>query len=100
MTMKVAVLTKVFLKETNQGTFKHAYQLVNSMQGKVKTEIIKGDSDSFLGKMLFDLVKLPVKLLPAKADVYHAMMPEESIWSVLLNKRPLVTNIYDVLPLT
>lgn len=43
--------------------------------------------------------KLKEMLKNTRADIYHAISPSEAIAPVLLNKRPLVTTIHDIIPL-
>jgi glycosyltransferase involved in cell wall biosynthesis len=82
--------------------FKVAWNLVQNLRKlrDVEVEVIYDNkTKNFLDWLIFDHYTLPKTIFLNKSDLYHAILPDEAIPLVFLNKKPIVTHFHDIIPI-
>ena len=101
--MRIGFVGKGVDGNSNQGTWRHAAMVFDSVCDFDDVEIVpvlNARAKGFFSRVWYSLFQMPFRLWDKSADVWFCADAELSVWPILFSKRPIVTMIFDVIPLS
>jgi glycosyltransferase involved in cell wall biosynthesis len=96
--MKVCYLAYKSTKNTGHGIDRYLYDLISGVKREIKASIVTMDvPDSAIGWITSELT-FPLKVLPAKASIYHSVSQTLAKTAIVTGKHPLITTYHDLIP--
>lgn len=97
--MKIGLISKEFKKGSGQGVYEYAYNLYSNLKEKCSLEPITASGyGTFSKNFMSEQILLPLKIIPKRSDVYHAVCPEDGCWLPSIKRKTVVT-FHDIIPL-
>jgi glycosyltransferase involved in cell wall biosynthesis len=84
--------------ETGHGIDRYSLELGKRIKKSCNLQVVSQSNLSNSFYLGVQELTFPVKMLPVRADVYHAVSQQIAKAAVLAMKRPLVTTIHDLIP--
>jgi len=96
--MRICFLAHNPGKGTGYGIDRYSFELIKRVQKEFDTLVLsQGNLNNSLAWITKEL-GFPIKVIRAKADLFHALSQQIAKAAVLTSKRPLVTTIHDLIP--
>jgi glycosyltransferase involved in cell wall biosynthesis len=96
--LNVCLLTNDSQKNTGHGIDRYSLELGKRLQQKCSLQVVSQGNLSNAVSWGVKELTFPFKVLPVKADVYHAVSQQIAKAPIISRKHPLVTTIHDLIP--
>lgn len=95
--MKVTLVSRSFSIDSGQGVYKMAGYLFNKLKEITKINTEKIDMEYTKNNFIFDIIESPFRVFFDKSDIFHFLMPEQSIPTIF--KKKTIVTFHDIIPL-